>query len=77
MYCTQIQMSQDAYVVRVYRVRVYIYNCVLQVRARTAAETFARDSFENLLFSIARFREITGAYPKQITVVGYDFKKQR
>jgi hypothetical protein len=54
-----------------------VYACMLQVRARTAAETFARDSFENLLFSIARFREITGSYPKQITVVGYDFKKQR
>lgn len=40
-------------------------------------EEYARDSFENLLFSIARFREITGHYPSRISVVGFDFKSYR
>lgn len=40
-------------------------------------EEFARDSFENLLFSICRFREIVGYYPKSISVIGFDFKSQR
>ncbi|KAI3736657.1 hypothetical protein L2E82_26600 [Cichorium intybus] len=40
-------------------------------------EEHARDSFENLLFSVCRFRELTGSYPQNITVVGYDFKKER
>ncbi|KAN0061142.1 hypothetical protein ACQY0O_006877 [Thecaphora frezii] len=44
---------------------------------RMTTENFALDSFENLLFSIARFREYTGFYPDRITVVGYGFKKAR
>lgn len=47
------------------------------VRARTSTEEFATDSFENLLFSICRFREITGSYPKEITVVSFSFKRRR
>jgi hypothetical protein len=30
------------------------------VRERAVVEEFARDSFENLLFSIARFKEVVG-----------------
>jgi len=40
-------------------------------------EDAALDSFQNLLFSIARFREITGEYPTRITVVGHSFKRHR
>ncbi|CCG84367.1 protein of unknown function [Taphrina deformans PYCC 5710] len=45
--------------------------------AHVTTEEFARDSFENLLFSIARFYEIVGRYPQAITVIGFQFKKQR
>ncbi|KAL3685641.1 hypothetical protein R1sor_003663 [Riccia sorocarpa] len=48
-----------------------------KVRDRSLTEEHARDSFENLLFSICRFREITGDYPVNITVVSYDFKEER
>lgn len=47
------------------------------VRARTIAEEFATDSFQNLMFSVCRFKEVTGHYPKRITVVSYSFKKKR
>ncbi|KAL6962368.1 hypothetical protein U1Q18_037325 [Sarracenia purpurea var. burkii] len=47
------------------------------VRWRALTEEHARDSFENLLFSICRFRELTGSYPLNITVVSYDFKNER
>lgn len=47
------------------------------VRARTVTEEFATDSFENLLFSICRFREVTGRYPEQISVVSFTFKQRR
>ena len=43
----------------------------------STTELFALDSFQNLLFSIARFREYTGHYPTNITVVGYAFKGKR
>jgi hypothetical protein len=44
---------------------------------RVYLDEYARDSFENLLFSICRFREIQGYYPSRVTVVGFDFKAQR
>eukprot|EP00903_Cladosiphon_okamuranus_P005512 g5492.t1 len=47
------------------------------LRSRASTEDFARDSFENVLFSICRFKEITGSYPTKITIVGYDFKARR
>lgn len=47
------------------------------VRWRALTEEHARDSFENLLFSVCRFRELTGTYPQNITVVSYDFKEER
>ncbi|KAL5215028.1 hypothetical protein ABZP36_004180 [Zizania latifolia] len=47
------------------------------VRRRALTEEHARDSFENLLFSVCRFRELTGSYPQNITVVSYDFKEER
>lgn len=46
-------------------------------RHRTTTEEFARDSFENLLFGICRFREAIGRYPQRVTVVGWTFKKNR
>ncbi|KAI9506432.1 hypothetical protein BX070DRAFT_240584 [Coemansia spiralis] len=47
------------------------------VYRRVFTEEYARDSYENVLFSVARFREITGRYPDRITVVGFDFKRER
>ncbi|XP_020110924.1 uncharacterized protein C57A10.07 [Ananas comosus] len=47
------------------------------VKSRALTEEHARDSFENLLFSVCRFRELTGSYPQNITVVSYDFKEER
>lgn len=44
---------------------------------RTTTENHALDSYQNLLFSIARFREFTGRIPERITIVGYGFKKPR
>jgi len=48
-----------------------------EVAARAGTEEFARDSFENLLFSLCRFAELTGAYPRRSTVVSFDFKQRR
>lgn len=47
------------------------------VRTRAFAEEYARDSFENLLFGVCRFREVTGRYPQRLTVVGWGFKAER
>lgn len=47
------------------------------VRARTTTEEYATDSFENLLFSICRFREVTGSYPTRISMVSFSFKRER
>jgi hypothetical protein len=47
------------------------------VAQRTFLEEFARDSLENLVFAVCRFKEVTGRYPKQITVVGLEMKRRR
>src|SRR4051812_25701984 len=47
------------------------------IRERTTTEEFSRDSFENLLFGICRFREYVGRYPEHITAVGWIFKAGR
>ena len=44
---------------------------------RSTTENYALDSFQNLLFSIARFHEFTGHFPSVITIVGYEFKRPR
>lgn len=48
-----------------------------EVKGRATTEEFARDSFENLLFSICRFYECTKKFPDKITVVSWAFKKER
>lgn len=47
------------------------------VKSRALCEEFARDSFENVMFSLARFREYFGAYPDRLTVVSWAFKTER
>ena len=48
-----------------------------QVKQRAYLEDFARDSFENLLFGICRFKEVTGTLPKMVTTVSWEFKRAR
>ncbi|MGQ9897352.1 MAG: ElyC/SanA/YdcF family protein [Acidobacteriota bacterium] len=48
-----------------------------ELAERTLTETFARDSYENLRFSLFRFYDALGAWPSQIIVVGWRFKEQR
>lgn len=47
------------------------------VAPRAFTEDFARDSLENVMFSITRFHELTGKVPRKLTVVGYEFKRER
>ena len=44
---------------------------------RCAREDYATDSYQNLLFSIMRFRVLTGRYPRYITVMTHAFKARR
>eukprot|EP00754_Rhynchopus_humris_P006417 Rhum_TRINITY_DN13095_c0_g1::Rhum_TRINITY_DN13095_c0_g1_i2::g.56867::m.56867 len=48
-----------------------------EVASRAWVEEYARDSFENLLFSMCRFREVYGVYPRWVTVVSYSYKRER
>ncbi len=47
------------------------------VAERTDIESYARDSFENLLFGICRFHQVTGIYPRNVTVATWAFKAAR
>lgn len=52
-------------------------NEVDSLHALPSLQEHARDSFENLLFSLCRFHELTGSYPEHLTMVSYDFKRAR
>lgn len=54
-----------------------VTNLISPSFARVTTEEDALDSFQNLLFSIARFHEYTGRYPTKITIVGYEMKRRR
>ncbi|ODQ82176.1 hypothetical protein BABINDRAFT_169616 [Babjeviella inositovora NRRL Y-12698] len=45
--------------------------------SRIYTEEFARDSFENVVLSLLRFKQITGTYPQKLTIVGFEFKRAR
>jgi hypothetical protein len=49
----------------------------IPLKDRVYLEEYARDSYENLLFSICRFYEIFQRYPSKITIIGFDFKHRR
>lgn len=44
---------------------------------RYTTEDHATDSFQNVLFSLLRFRQVVGRYPRDITVVTHAFKRDR
>lgn len=44
---------------------------------RVSVEEYARDLFENVFFSLCRFYEMMGRYPSKITIVGFEFKRER
>ncbi|KAF4550498.1 Hypothetical protein D9617_17g047660 [Elsinoe fawcettii] len=46
-------------------------------RQRWAVEEDSTDSFQNLLFSVIKFRQVTFRYPKHITIVTHEFKRAR
>jgi hypothetical protein len=58
---------------------------LLGTPVRAFTEDYALDSFQNLLFSIARYHELAlasgvssqKAWPEKITVVGFEMKKRR
>ena len=52
-------------------------NDPLPLNLRTTTEEFALDSYENLLFALARFHEVSSRWPEKITVVGYGMKRKR
>lgn len=40
-------------------------------------EEYARDSFENVIFLLARFHQQYHQFPKYITIIGFEFKRKR
>jgi hypothetical protein len=48
-----------------------------EVERRTLREQHARDSRDNLVFSLACFYAAVGAFPERLVVVGFEFKRIR
>ncbi len=50
---------------------------VASAKNRITTEEYARDSYENVLFSLARFYECTGRWPLHLTIISWTFKRAR
>ncbi len=48
-----------------------------EVSERATTEEFSLDSFQNLLFGLCRFYEVTERYPEDVIAVGWRFKGER
>ncbi len=48
-----------------------------EVEARASCEVFARDSFENLVYTMAMFQQDSGDLPKNVVFIGWAFKALR
>lgn len=57
--------------------RRYDDNLISSILSRIVTEEYARDSLENLVFSICRFKSVTGIEPEKISVYGYASKEKR
>ncbi|KAI5966287.1 uncharacterized protein KGF55_000596 [Candida pseudojiufengensis] len=44
---------------------------------KCTTENYATDSFENVIYSFCRFYEVHGVYPEMVTIVGFEFKRDR
>ncbi|CCE65795.1 hypothetical protein TPHA_0N00140 [Tetrapisispora phaffii CBS 4417] len=49
----------------------------IMTKSFITTEEFSLDSFQNVLYSLYRFKEYTDNYPNKITIVGFGFKKER
>ena len=58
---------------RILNLSIFISNRLSAVHL----QEHARDSFENLLFSLCRFHSLTGRYPERLLLVSYEFKHER
>jgi len=48
-----------------------------RLSARVALEEHARDSSQNVEYGLYRFYQLTGRYPRHVTVAGWGFKAER
>jgi hypothetical protein len=47
------------------------------VKQRASTEEYALDTLQNITHCLCRFKQCVNTYPRSITVVGYEFKRQR
>ncbi|KAH9258939.1 hypothetical protein BASA81_002559 [Batrachochytrium salamandrivorans] len=45
--------------------------------SQVVLEEYALDSFQNLVYSICRYKQQVGRYPMRVKVVGFEFKRDR
>ena len=74
---SELMMSEGSIYYMIAKYCNYFENKILLIKNRTFIEDYALDSFQNLLFSICRFYQITSNYPSNIKLISWLFKKYR
>lgn len=70
-----VDLSEAESYRRVYEIKNDALDAALDDRINT--EPHATDSYQNLLFSLLRFRDLTTSYPARVTLITHAFKSQR
>ncbi|TID29471.1 hypothetical protein CANINC_001951 [Pichia inconspicua] len=73
----EIEKSESAGYIEVAKSVEFLKNPYFRIGTNILIEEYARDSYENVLYSICTFYKKFNKFPKKITVVGYGFKKER
>ncbi|GME96580.1 unnamed protein product [Ambrosiozyma monospora] len=73
----QIERSESESYLKCAQDRGLISSELKNSKDKILLEECARDSFENVLFSLALYKSKFGYYPDRITIVGFEFKRYR
>lgn len=74
---SEIEKSESSGYIEVAKSVGFLKNPYFRIGTNILVEEYARDSYENVLYSICLFYKKFQKFPKKITVVGYGFKKER
>lgn len=73
----EIEKSESASYLEVAKSVGFMKNPYFRIGTNILVEEYARDSYENVLYSICTFYHKFKKFPKKITILGFGFKKER
>jgi hypothetical protein len=74
---SEIQKSESSSYLELAKSVGFLKNPYFRINTNILLEEYARDSYENVLYSICTFVKRFNKFPKKITIIGFGFKRER